>query len=524
VGRGIRRFLKLPRLRLAPGGYRIEKTTGRKGHLLLVTAGDRFGLLCGLADVCDRSRTEKSTLTYWGGERTEIPAFPLRFFWVWDHRLNWVLDDAGAQISGCFNPYLKRPETYVEECRRLIDHCIDMRVNGLVIWGFLRDVHGGVSAAQEVARYAGERGVSLLPGVGTTGYGGVYYEGDHPCNIETYLQRHPERGNVRADKSVSRRELSPYHPENLVWSRDALEWLCDRFSIGGVNLENMDFMVDHSRRARLARARMRTGESDFFKDQYHAYRIALETLDKLRPDGWNLYATYADFARFHPSYPQGRQKVPYFAAHLPRSAVAQWTLTKMLRSEPLPLSAWLDDPSPAGLYDNPLWPRGLRPPTPRSAGFLHQGSHIVEGRCRRAGLCLSTFMEACKRGYEAGLEGLGVFGEVCDRPLSWKLNYRAIRHFTYHPGSSLRDFAQAEVRPIFQGNEHETNRFIELLCAVEGGDYEAVFRQDYGGEWIPQNYPPRGNLAAFRLYEEIAEWCRQGKIAGGIPFSLNSII
>ena len=66
------------------------------------------------------------------------------------------------------------------------------RIGGVTIYGFLRDNHGGVEAAQELCRYATERGVRILPGVGINAYGGIYWEGDHKYNLTTWLRQHPE--------------------------------------------------------------------------------------------------------------------------------------------------------------------------------------------------------------------------------------------------------------------------------------------------------------------------------------------
>ena len=87
-----------------------------------------------------------------------------------------------------------------------------------------------------------------------TGYGGAYYEGQHPCNLETYLAHHPRRGNLWKDGQISRREISPYHRENQEWIERCVEWLYRSFPIGGSNMENSDLMVDHSAAGRRGRA------------------------------------------------------------------------------------------------------------------------------------------------------------------------------------------------------------------------------------------------------------------------------
>ena len=49
------------------------------------------------------------------------PALPSSYLWTWDHSANWMLDDPGVLNFGCSNRYLKRPETFIEDYRRLTD-------------------------------------------------------------------------------------------------------------------------------------------------------------------------------------------------------------------------------------------------------------------------------------------------------------------------------------------------------------------------------------------------------------------
>ena len=282
----------------------------------------------------------------------------------------------GNQVSGCENHYLKKPETYLEDYRRLINHCIDMRFNGVVIWGFLRDAHGGEHHACQIAQYAADRGVRILPGVGTTGYGGIYFEGSHPCNLDTYLNLHPERGITEEDGKVSRRGLSPYQPDNQKWIQQGVEWVYRNFPIGGGNFGSNDFMVDHSNVAKRKRKKLKSDEAEPFKDQYAAYVKGLETAHDQDPDAWNLYSTYCGFGTGPDVTYAGPNMgpTPYFADHMPSSAIAQWTLSGMLSEKPPKLRAWLDDGAPHELYRNKLWPKGLTPPTPRSVGLIHQGT------------------------------------------------------------------------------------------------------------------------------------------------------
>lgn len=507
VGRQVVWTLGLHLPKLPPSGYRIEAIK-RQATTLIVVGGDLFGMLAGLADLALHSDLTARALLYRGGAKTEKPAFPLRYYWTWDHSTNWVLDDPGNQMSGAKNHYLKRPGTFVEDYRRLVDHCVEMRFNGIVIWGFLRAAHGGEASAYEVARYAADRGVAILPGLGTTGYGGVFYEGRHPYNLETFLLSHPRLGNRARDGQISRREISPHHPQAQDWIRRGVEWLYRSFPIGGSNMENNDFMVDYSPAGKRGRAKIRSGEADPFKDQYFAYKTALDAAHRHSPTGWNLYATYSGFGRGR-AVTQGGADMgvePYFAKHMPPSAVAQWTLSDMIRGT-IPLRAWMEHPRPAAAYENPKWPKGLRPPTPRSAGFVHQAS--VWTSVRRTDLALSAFAEACLRGHDAGLEGISVHGEVTSRPLAWKLNYLAMRHWTYHPVSSLAEFADVELAPRL-GGEKEARLFVEVMADLEEGKLDPAREQkalEFARSCYPGNArPDYGNLSASRMWEELLEW------------------
>lgn len=110
---------------------------------------------------------------------TQTPALPYRLFWTWDHSTNWYLNQNGQQDIGFANPYLKPEMGFLEDYKRLVDFMSLNRINGVTIYGFLRDTHGGIEAAQEICRYANERGVrifqewGLILMVGSIGKGAI---------------------------------------------------------------------------------------------------------------------------------------------------------------------------------------------------------------------------------------------------------------------------------------------------------------------------------------------------------------
>ena len=180
--------------------------------------------------------------TSWNLARPK-PALPASYFWTWDHSTNWMLDDPGNLNFGCANAYLKRSETYVEDYRRLTDFAAGLGVKGIVIYGFLRDCHGGVEAAKRVAGYAAAKGVAILPGIGLGAYGGTYYEGDHRYNLPAFLVKHPEVQRLDHEGNRDPSGACPSHPFYLEWTNESLHWLFKEFEVGGANLENGDFQI-----------------------------------------------------------------------------------------------------------------------------------------------------------------------------------------------------------------------------------------------------------------------------------------
>ena len=290
----------------------------------------------------------------WSLERPE-PALPSSYFWTWDHSTNWVLDDPGLVTSGCSNKYLKRPETFVEDYRRLTDPAAGLGVTGIVIWGFLRASHGGIEAGKRVADYAASKGVAIMPGVGTNWYGGCHYKGDHPHNLETFITKHPEARLVSkdwdSDGEYGSTGINPTHPLFAEWLQKGVRWLFEEFAIGGVNIENGDYIVDLSESSEAHKKNWPVGDPDFFRMQFLGYDPALRAVENLLPEKVVTWATYTGFVpgespdgSNQPAYL--RCERPVLLDRLPQQAICQWTLTHMLLDKPLPLVAFLNDGAP----------------------------------------------------------------------------------------------------------------------------------------------------------------------------------
>jgi len=75
--------------------------------------------------------------------------------------------------------------------------------------------------------------VAVTPGVGTNWYGGVYYEGDHPYSIQSFVQKHPEARMIDENGTPMDQGVCPLHPAFLDWLQQGMRWLFREFAVGG---------------------------------------------------------------------------------------------------------------------------------------------------------------------------------------------------------------------------------------------------------------------------------------------------
>ena len=406
------------------------------------------------------------------------PALPNSYFWTWDHSTNWVLDEPGLYNIGCDNRYLKKPETYIEDYRRLTDLCSDIGIKGIVIWGFLRDSHGGIEHSKRVAGYAASKGVAIMPGVGTTWYGGPYYEGSHHYNTETFLRENPSAGITGKDQWRTEDDYRKHGicPSNTIfeeWIHEGIRWLFREFEIGGINLENGDFLVCKCPACNAYMADRPMDEPEFYTYQALGYKASLECINKIKDEIGDKLITWATYTGFMPGNPHNEfDKSAYLHCSKPsifgklkNPEVTQWTLSGMLLEKPLPLDAYLDDGSPEKVFDNPKWPAGIYPPSQRGVGFAHQGSQWTENRYEQV---VSSIKEACLRAYYSGLEGVSIHGELSSYHIPAALNYLAFSHFTHWPEDTMRDFGKKTLGEVFN-NELEGEKYAEIFSHWDSG-------------------------------------------------------
>ena len=417
-------------------------------------------------------------------ERIRPKPFKYTLFWTWDHSTNWMLDDPGMLNFGCNNRYLKQPGTYVEDYRRLTDLAAGLGVKGILIWGFLRDSHGGVEYSKRVADYAASRGVAIMPGIGTTWYGGIYYEGDHPYNIETFVKKNPDARMVDEKGESHEHGACPTHPAYLDWLTEAMQWLFREFTIGGANLENGDFLVCHEPRCKAQKDQWPPDDPDFFRLQALSYVPALEAVADQLKDRIVTYATYTGF--LPGSDPERKShrfmncQRPAMFDRLHSDGICQWTITEMVHFDQLPLKTFLDDGAPAEAFDNPRWPNDVKPASVRGCGFLHQASQW--NWVTRYEMAVSAIKEGCLKAYRTGLEGVSIHGEVTSRHIPWALNYLAFSHFIHWPEDTLCDFGRITLGQVL-GSEQEGEEYVRLLAAWDAGELSEDQKRQIKEHW-----------------------------------------
>jgi len=369
----------------------------------------------------------------------QSPALPYRLFWTWDHSTNWYLEQVGLQEIGALNYYSKPAEGFLEDYRRLVDFMSLQRISGVTIYGFLRDSHGGIAAAQELCRYAAERGVRILPGVGINAYGGIYWEGNHRYNLSTWLRQHPEL-RARLDKPIAFHlpELPrlwfpethysdtacPSRPENARYHEEAIQWLAETFEIGGINFETGDYGVCVCPECA---ARRRADETWSLRDQAMLYPRLFEAARRSRPDLWLVSEAYwdniLDLGALAP------------LADLPEDAIYQFCINR---------SYW------------PKLKQGLTRqhvahlPRPKNVLRTHMGSQWNHERYE---LVARRFAELMQLVYSAGMQGATIFGEVGAFSTVNEINYLAFARFGYQADLSWEQFVANDLAPLLGGVE-----------------------------------------------------------------------
>ena len=383
------------------------------------------------------------------------PDFAWRSFYTWDHSTNWDLTQPGARRGGCHETYDKPPEAFVEDYRRLLDTMAEIGMNHLIIWGALRDSHGGADALRRAIELGRERGVLVAPGVGVGCYGGVYYDGEHEFSLVRLLRDRPELAAVDRE---GRPRLGDGHPRRSVaclrnaeawdWTMRSIAWLMECVEPPAVHFETGDYGVCACERC-LAAGRRDARTSD--DDLAELLPPLVEEIHGRAPDCLISYNHYTGYTRAMAEHP------PAFVRTIPAEVVCKWGVSWMLEPDCGP-----DDPATWGEVE-PMTPE-VRPPTSANMAHLHFATGWW-GCSKRGTLEIARFFRAFPLLREVGFLGVCTHGEESALDPASELNYHVFAALAHNAHATPEDISQRSVGALYG----DTGLAAEALTAFRDG-------------------------------------------------------
>ena len=388
--------------------------------------------------------------------------FDYRSFYTWDHSTNWDLSQPGHRVSGCKDPYDKPSAAFVEDYRRLIDYMSGLGLNHLIIWGALRDSHGGVESLKTLVEHGMHRGVRVAPGVGVNCYGGAYYEGDHEFSLERLLRKRPEYAAIDANGNAMTSAACPRRPEVIEWNQASMRWLMETVAPKAIHYETGDYGVCHCQICASVGDRRYPASNEDMAEVLPPIFAQVKEYDK---DCWLSYNHYTGYSRDMMENP------PAFARSIPEDAICKWGVSWMLEPEIHASQKRSWEPPEVMAPD-------VRPPTKINMAHLHYGTGWW-GCSPRGTLEISRFFRYIPLVKKVGFQGLCTHGEDSSLVPASELNY--------HVFAALAENALATPEQIVAGSVGRLLGNDKLALAVLTA---------YKERRVPRNLPPDAAAAA----------------------------
>lgn len=410
-----------------------------------------MGAVHSFAQNTDTSAAPKAAPRAEPGESGNAP-IKTRMFWTWDHATEWMLNLPGAQTIGANNYYSRTTEWFEGDYTRLLEFCGHHHIDAVIVWGLLRDHHGGVESAKRLCEVAAKNKVRLLCGVGLNAYGGVYYEGDSPYSLDLRLQKHPElkavresgeplefRSRVYGNKTFY--HACPSRKENQDYIVESLQWLFKTVPLDGAQIEAGDTGVCH---CKLCKERRRYPTGNFsWEDLALLQPMAVRAIREVKPDAWICCETYSHPEPHkgddHPEFGGGKTAwADECLAKLPDGVFIEWVYDKL--SKKSARQKWTD----AGNLDNTRFRHIMRAHFSTYWGNIRGELAIEE---------IATMVQEC---IAHGADCSSLFGEVSPFQTGAELNYLALENLgsSANPKADLNIFLRDVAGPLLGGEEH----------------------------------------------------------------------
>jgi hypothetical protein len=397
----------------------------------------------------------------------------LRLLWTWDHCAQWTAARAGVHDWGASNEFSGNAEDFVREYSLLLRWCGQHGIDGVVVWGLLRDGHGGVEAAKRLCEVADAAGVKLLAGVGLNAYGGVYYEGASEWSLDQHLNKYPELYARRADgqRHIFQmpgnapqpfRHACPSRPENMEYCLDGLRWLMETVPLAGVQVESGDTYVCECSLCRERRQNPISSQS--WDDMAMFYGPAAEAVWSVRPGATVILETYS-----HPQ-PVADGTTPGFGggsppwapecvAQFPRGAYVQWV---------------------ADYFSAPRNPVPWTTRAPEGfAGNIMRAHLATWWMARGEEVAVDWLALLAQQSLAHGFDGLSIFGEKSPFRTGCELNYLALADYgsAANPEADLASFLTRVAAPLLGGPERAMEYLRLARCIAVPADLEGAMAQ-----------------------------------------------
>lgn len=451
---------------MAEGAFLIKTAKINKASVLLIVGGGIAGVVYAINELGLKYLTgnspsnDSNSISIPTMDVFETPTLAYRIFFTWDHSTNWDVENSGQQEIGFANPYLKTKEAFLRDYKRVIDFMSLNRINGLIIYGFLRDSHGGIEAAHELCQYANERGVRIIPGVGINAYGAVYWEGEHEYNLSNWLNKHPElSATFEKPKTFGLTDFAPLYipkthyldalcpskPANAEFNIKAIQWLAKTFEIGGINFESGDYGTCQCKDCVERRAKDKQWSHE---DMASLYPKLFSAAKESRPELWTICEAYWDNI-LNLEALEPLKKVP-------QNAVFQYCTNR----------GYLVDQ----VFKQLTQAHVTKVPGNQKILRTHMGS---QWQNERYTLVAERYAKMMQVAYNNGMHGATIFGEPSDYSVVNEINYLAFARFGYNAKLTWDQFINNDLAPLL-GGEKAAREYLALLEPTKHQDIESL--------------------------------------------------